>query len=138
MLDQKRLGYRGYISGHSINGARVPQHIQNVVIRQYCDSMGFQYLLSEVEHIMPCCKMVLHGMATDCESVAGIVLYSLFQLPGSKDERKKIYQAMIEKGRSIHFSVERMNVSSIEDIALCEDIISINEVLSSTFIVQNI
>ena len=43
---------RGYMSSREFMGERVPQHVQNLVIRNYCNQNKYQYLLSAVEYAM--------------------------------------------------------------------------------------
>ena len=43
---------RGYNFSREFMGERVPQHIQNIVIRQYCQNMGLHYMLSSTEYSM--------------------------------------------------------------------------------------
>jgi sporadic carbohydrate cluster protein (TIGR04323 family) len=38
--------FRGYIFSRPFMEERVPQHVQNIVIRDYCTKKGIQYLLS--------------------------------------------------------------------------------------------
>ena len=49
----KQLGYRGYISSRPSANGRVPQHVQNLVIRDYCATNNLNFLLSAVEYAMP-------------------------------------------------------------------------------------
>ena len=46
-------GHRGYIFSRPFHGNRVPQHVQNMVIRDYCQRNGLNYLLSATEYAMP-------------------------------------------------------------------------------------
>ena len=41
---------RGYIFSRPFLGERVPQHIQNLVLREYCSRKKLQFLLSFVEY----------------------------------------------------------------------------------------
>ena len=47
MIDIRRKKYRGYIFSRPFMGERVPQHVQNIVIRDYCNKKNFNYLLIE-------------------------------------------------------------------------------------------
>ena len=40
---------RGYIFCRSFMNERVPQHVQNIVIRDYCNKNNLTYLLSSTE-----------------------------------------------------------------------------------------
>ena len=50
---------RGYIFCRSFMGERAPQHVQNIVIRDYCERNGLNYLLSATEYAMPQCYIML-------------------------------------------------------------------------------
>ena len=39
------------MSSRDFMGERVPQHVQNLVIRNYCNQNNYQYLLSAVEYV---------------------------------------------------------------------------------------
>ena len=47
---EKRL--RGYIFSRPFMEERVPQHVQNIIIRDYCSKKDIQYLLSATEYAM--------------------------------------------------------------------------------------
>ena len=42
--------FRGYIFSRPFFGERAPQHIQNQIIRDFCEKKEFNYLLSSVEY----------------------------------------------------------------------------------------
>ena len=64
-------------------GERVPQHIQNQVIRTYCIQNNFEYLLSAVEYSMRNSTLMLNQIFNETKNLDGIGFYSLFQLPES-------------------------------------------------------
>lgn len=37
---------KGYIFSRSFMGERAPQHIQNIILREYCKKNNFTFLLS--------------------------------------------------------------------------------------------
>ena len=43
---------RGYIFSRSFMGERAPQHVQNIVIRDFCKKKSLSYLLSATEYRM--------------------------------------------------------------------------------------
>ena len=45
-------GYRGYVTSRPFMGERAPQHIQNIVIRDYCKKNNLLFLLSATEYVM--------------------------------------------------------------------------------------
>ena len=82
---------RGYIFSRAFMGERVPQHVQNIVIRDYCEKNNLFYLLSSVEYAMENCHLMLQQVLNEIKSIDGIVVYSLFQLPKNEKLRLKIY-----------------------------------------------
>ena len=71
---------RGYNFSRSFMGERVPQHVQNLVIRDYCQKQGLQYLLSATEYAMANSHLILQQVLNELPNLDGIVFYSLFLL----------------------------------------------------------
>ena len=79
---------RGYIFSRLFMGERVPQHVQNLVIRDYCERNHLQFLLSATEYAMEDCHLIFEEVLGKLSEISGIVLYSLFQLPEDNVRRK--------------------------------------------------
>ena len=86
---------RGYIFSRPFMGERVPQHIQNLVIRDYCQKKNLNYLLSLTEYAMPGCQLILNQAINELNHLDGIVAYSLFQLPEVQIERELIIKTLL-------------------------------------------
>ena len=97
---------RGYIFSRPFMGERVPQHIQNLVIRDYCQKKNLKYLLSLTEYAMPGCQLILNQAINELNHLDGIVAYSLFQLPEIQKERELIIKKLLDSGKTFHFAVE--------------------------------
>ena len=97
---------RGYIFSRPFMGERVPQHIQNLVIRDYCQRKNLNYLLSLTEYAMPGCQLILNQAINELNHLDGIVAYSLFQLPEIQKERELIIKKLLDSGKTFHFAVE--------------------------------
>ena len=52
-------GFQGYVNSRSFQGQRVPQHVQNLVIRDYCQGQGLRYLLSGTEYAITGSSLML-------------------------------------------------------------------------------
>ena len=91
---------KGYIFSRSFMGERVPQHIQNIVIRDYCKKNELQYLLSTSEYNMNNSFLILNNLVTNLKGINGIIAYSLFQLPYYQGERNKILKKIIKKKKN--------------------------------------
>lgn len=105
-------------------GERVPQHIQNLVIRDYCDRNKLNYLLSVSEYSMENCYLILQNALDELKNkeIEGLVAYSIFQMPQDDVERNKIFSKIIKMKKTIHFSVERLSLSNEEDKQRIENI----------------
>ena len=106
---------KGYIFSRSFMGERVPQHIQNIVIRNYCQNLNHQFLLSATEYAMPGCHMILKQTVQESDNFDGIIAYSLFQFPEVKFDRLSIAVEMFKKKKELHFAVENIVVTNIND-----------------------
>ncbi len=104
---------RGYIASGEFNGNRVPQHLQNQIVRSYCEQNSLQFILSRAEYwINGSTKCQL--WATLKEGLNHIVFFSLWQLPNEQAERRKIYKYCLENAITLHFAVERMKTEPVE------------------------
>ncbi|MCK1733673.1 sporadic carbohydrate cluster protein, TIGR04323 family [Bradyrhizobium sp. 138] len=123
----ERAGHRGYIGARPLNGSRTPQHVQNIVIRDYARRKNLQFLLSAVEHIMPGSYMVLEDILDELPRLNGMILYSIFMLPPDEARRLQIYDRVLREGCDLHAAVEEITLSSQKDIQAVEDILLVNK-----------
>ncbi|WP_413295626.1 LIC12192 family sporadic carbohydrate cluster protein [Synechococcus sp. MIT S9452] len=105
---------RGYIASGEFNGNRIPQHLQNQIVKLYCDSIGLEFVLSRAEYW-------ING-STQCQLWAAlnegfnhIVFYSLWQLPNEHNKRFKVYQHCLKNNINLHFAVERIRTEVSEE-----------------------
>jgi sporadic carbohydrate cluster protein (TIGR04323 family) len=122
MLSNKK-GYRGYIVSRPVDDHRVPQHIQNVVIREYAEKREMQYLLSVTEYCMSGSYLILEQALNELSGVEGIILYSMFVLPAPPAQRRSIYRRVLAAGCSLHAAVERFALKNEEDIERWENVL---------------
>ena len=124
---------RGYIASGEFNGNRTPQHIQNQIIKAYCDANTLKFVLSRAEYW-------ING-STDCQLWAALkegfkhlVFYSIWQLPESSIARRKIYEYCIKKEITLHFATERMSLVAQQEIfSEFELLIKLNSSASNEF-----
>ena len=128
---------RGYIASGQFNGFRTPQHLQNQIIKAYCEVNNLTYVLSRAEYW-------ING-STKCQLWAAleegfnhIVFFSLWQLPSNKVDRIQVYQHCMRRGIILHFATERMNTdeskyfwSDLELLIESHQLASVNEQTSS-------
>ena len=123
------VGFKGYIGSRPFYGERTPQHIQNLVVRDYCQRNDFNFLLSATEYAMPDCFMILDQLIEEISSVDGIVAYSMFMLPNEPARRQLIYSRTLDADRSLHFAVEGLCVDNSAAIVRIENMWRVRRVL---------
>ena len=123
-------GFRGYVSSRPFMGERAPQHIQNIVIRDYCKKNNLIFLLSATEYVMDGTSLMLAQMMKNFERIEGIIFYSLFQLPENKEERKEFLLLAINMSKEIHFAVESLSLRNHEDYLRLENIWKVKKVIN--------
>ena len=114
--------FRGYIFSRPFMEERVPQHVQNIVIRDYCSKQGIQYLLSATEYAMENSFFILRQLVKDLPSIDGIVAYSIFQMPEDDTERQSIFNSILSSKKEIHFAVEGLSLKDNESYSNIENI----------------
>lgn len=122
-------GHRGYIASRPIQGSRVPQNVQNLVLRDYAARKELRYLLSATEYAMPHCYLMLEQVVDDLPQLDGILMYSMFMLPEDPGRRRTIYERVLGCGASLHAAVEEMALESAQDIGRWEDIFQVKRVV---------
>ena len=123
---------RGYIFSRSFMGERAPQHVQNIIIRDFCKKNSLDYQLSSSEYKMKGSFLILKDIVANMKKIDGIVAYSLLQLPSNYNERNKILTTIIKKKKFISFAVEQKTISNSKEINNVNSILKIKETLFST------
>ncbi|EQA69831.1 LIC12192 family sporadic carbohydrate cluster protein [Leptospira noguchii] len=126
-------GVRGYIFSRPFLGERVPQHVQNIVIRDYCQRNGLHYLLSATEYAMEGCHLILQQVLDELGSIEGMILYSLFQLPMDLEDRNRFYDRILSSQKVCYFAVEGLKLSDKEDAERIENLWKIKLILPHCF-----
>ena len=132
MKNKKKV--KGYIFSRAFEGERVPQHVQNLVIRNYCSNNNLEYQLSASEYEFKDSHSMLYQMLDELGSIDGIIAYSIFQMTSDKYLRNKIINKLIKNKKSFYFSLEDMKVSNKEDLFLLDEIWNVKKSLSSCYI----
>tara|TARA_B100001121_G_C18686015_1_gene620710 strand:+ start:296 stop:691 length:396 start_codon:yes stop_codon:yes gene_type:complete len=122
---------RGYIFSRPFMGERAPQHVQNIIIRDFCKKNSLHYLLSTTEYKMKNSFLMLKNLISDMKNIDGIVAYSLFQLPENYEYRTEVLKKIIKKKKFIFFAVEQMKISNFQDIVRINKIWGIKTVIPS-------
>jgi sporadic carbohydrate cluster protein (TIGR04323 family) len=113
---------RGYIHSRKFMGERCPQHVQNLVLRDYCQKYNYKYMLSGAEYAMEGSYIILNQVISEIPNIDGVVFYSLFQLPKKQKERKEIYRKILQKSGEIHFALEGLKITRECEVTKIENI----------------
>ena len=108
---------RGYISSRPIMGDRVPQRVQNIVIKEYCTRVKLDYLLSATEMAQRSSYRMLMSLVESPEHrFSHLAFYSIGQLPISHEQRRDVLMRIFEQGRKVFCCVEDITLSDESDI----------------------
>jgi sporadic carbohydrate cluster protein (TIGR04323 family) len=110
---------KGYIFSRPFFEERVPQNVQNIILRDYCKKKNYSLLLSSTEYVLPNSSLILFEIIDNLEKCDGIIFYSLMQLPINKQKRHHLFKKIINKKKQIHFALENIvgnNKKNFEDI----------------------
>ena len=129
MKSKIKKRFRGYIFSRPFMEERVPQHVQNIVIRDYCSKKNIQYLLSATEYAMENSALILRQLVKDLPSIDGIVAYSIFQMPEDDTERQSIFNSVLSLKKEIHFAVEGLSIYDNETYNHIENIWKVKKTL---------
>jgi sporadic carbohydrate cluster protein (TIGR04323 family) len=120
---------RGYIFSRPFMGERVPQNIQNLVIRDFCEKNNLLYNLSATEYLMPKSYKVLDQVINELKKLDGIIAYSIFQLPTDNKKRYIVLNKIIKKNKKFYFALENMKLTNLEDLEKIENIWLLKKIL---------
>lgn len=112
---------RGYIFSRTFMGERVPQNVQNLVLRDYCLKNKHIFLLSLSEYAMTDCFAMLNDAINESEN-DGIVAYSIFQMPFENMHRIRILEEVIKRKKTIHFALENIAITNKKDLEKINEI----------------
>ena len=107
---------KGYIFSRSFMGERAPQHVQNIVIRDFCNKNSLQFLLSDSEYKMKDSFIILKNIISKIKNYDVVIAYSIFQLPENETERNKILEKVIKNKKEFYFAVEQIKMKNKKDI----------------------
>ena len=107
---------RGYIFSRPFMGERVPQSVQNLVIRDFCAKNKLYLLLSATEYAMDNSDLMLFKILNELQKLDGIVAYSLFQLPENYKRRNSFYNTILKNKKIVFFALEGLVFKEQNDI----------------------
>ncbi len=116
------INLRGYVSSRNFFEYNPPQKVQNLVIRNYCNSKKINYLLSATEYSMKNSYLILNEFLSFKDGADGLVLYSLFQLPVDLDKRNLVFHKVLSNKKELHFALENLVLKKNSDIDLLNNL----------------
>jgi len=125
---------RGYIFSRPFLGERVPQHIQNTVIREFCQKNKLNYNLSLVEYAMKDSYIMFNQLVDEIENFDGVVLYSLFQLPEPHKVRDNLCNRILKKNKKIYFACENRIIRTKSEFEKIDIIWKLKQTIPEKFI----
>jgi len=118
---------KGYISSRTFMGERVPQSVQNLVLRNYCKNNNLVFELSSTEYAMNESFYILNQLLVN-KKYKSIIFYSLFQLPENNILRYEILTKFLKKNKKLIFVLENITASKLHDIQDIENIWHIKKI----------
>ena len=131
-MSKKKI-VRGYIFSRPFEGERAPQHIQNLIIRNYCLNNNLEYLLSVSEYKFKDSYLMLNQVMGELNEIDGIIAYSIFQMPGNVLNRLKVMKEILKKHKYFYFALEDFKVSNESDLKKFEEIWNVKQVLPNCY-----
>ena len=110
-------------------GERVPQSVQNLVLRNFCKNNNLTFELSSTEYAMDESYYVLSQLLVNKKNKC-IIFYSLFQLPENNNLRNEILKKFIKRKKKMIFVLENIIVDKLSDVQDIENIWYIKKVSS--------
>ena len=120
---------KGYNFSREFMGERAPQHIQNIVIKDFCKKKKLKLLLSASEFYMSNSYYILEDIISNLNNLDGIVAYSLFQMPENISKRNKILKKILKKKKIMCFAVEQIILSNVNQLEKINKIWEIKKTL---------
>ena len=120
---------KGYIFSRPFYGERAPQHIQNIVIKDYCKKKNYGFLLSATEYSSSKSDYILFELLENLKNYDGLVFYSFLQLPSNFKRRSLLYKKILGSKKEIHFAVENFSAKNKKEIEEIEKIFQTNQII---------
>ena len=118
-------GTKAYTTPRSFGGFQIPITMQSTNLRNYCEKNGLIFHLHVVENQIPNTYLVLESLVEKADIYDGIVMCSVSMLPSDQAIRKSIVTRILEQGCKLHFAFEQIVVSSLEELAELEELVSL-------------
>ena len=130
-------GTKAYTTPRSFGGFQIPITMQSTNLRNYCEKNGLIFHLHVVENQIPNTYLVLESLVEKADSYDGIVMCSVSMLPTDPPIRKSVVTRILEQDCKLHFTFEQIVVSSLEELAELEELVSLVALSTSQQLLAN-
>ncbi len=118
---------KAYTTPRSFGGFQIPITLQSTTLRNYCEKNNLIFHLHVVENQIPNTYLVLEALVEKANQYEGIAMCSLSMLPIDREYQLSIVKRILKQGCALHFTFEQIVISSVDQIAELEVLISLIE-----------
>ena len=120
---------KAYTTPRSFGGFQIPITLQSTTLRNYCEKNNLIFHLHVVENQIPDTYLVLEALVKKADHYDGIAMCSVSMLPSDREYRRSVVKRILEQGCAFHFTFEQIVISSVDQTAELEELISLIELL---------
>ena len=124
---REQKGTKAYTTPRSFGGFQIPITLQSTTLRNYCEKNNLIFHLHVVENQIPNTYLVLEALVEKASQYNGIAMCSVSMLPSDPKTRQIITRRVLEQACLLHFTFEQLVVSSLDQLAELEELISLIE-----------
>jgi sporadic carbohydrate cluster protein (TIGR04323 family) len=124
-----QINVKGYATPRQFSGFQIPIPLQSAAIRRYCDERGLVFNHHVVENVFPGTFLVLERIVAEAHLFQAMAMCSISMLPNDSARRTNLLDRCVNVGMTVHFLFESLIVSSREDIAVVDELLSLTGLL---------
>lgn len=106
---------QGYLFLRDFNEIYLPTHIQNLIIRNFCEQKKFHLKLSINEHDIENCWMELFSLIKKKDTEI-VIMMSIYMLPNNKRDMKAFLKILENNNKEFFFIFENIHIKSINEL----------------------
>ena len=130
-------GTKAYTTPRSFGGFQIPITMQSTNLRNYCEKNSLTFHLHVVENQIPNTYLVLESLVEKADIYDGIAMCSVSMLPNDPRIRKSIVTRILKQDCKLHFTFEQIVVSSLEELAELDELVSLVALSTSQQLLTN-
>ena len=130
----KQKATKAYTTPRPFGGFQIPITIQSTTLRNYCEKNNLIFHLHVVENQIPDTYLVLESLVEKANQYGGIAMCSVSMLPSDHKYRHSIVRRILERGCALNFTFEQIVVTSFDQIAELEELVSLIDLASNNVV----